>query len=236
MELNKEQLQATLDISVKTSKTIDGYDDPNFIRIHHNNHHIVLYIKDYIMKENCKTYFEIGTHFGHSLCNLLQSEYPTKFASCDMFAKGSTIANDCKYNDIESLAKGNAKKFNTNNYEYKIFKGNSHSQQMLEKVKETFPEGIDLLFIDGDHRRAAVMADFEMYFPLVNSGGFIVFDDYLPYVWNGTKRQCPDAINDLVKKFENQLEVIGLVNDIVGANKLKGLNESQNCDFIVKKK
>lgn len=236
MKLEINDLQKTLDVSLNTSKKLLGSDDANFKRIHHHNHHIVLYIKDYIMKEKCKNYFEIGTHFGHSLCNVLQSKYPSKIISCDLFLNGASIANDCKIRDIEKLANQNKDKFNTNKYDCKIFKGNSHDIKMKNKVTSEFGDGIDLLFIDGDHRRNAVIADFEMYFPMVNSGGYIVFDDYLPYIWNGKKRECPIAINDIVKKYEKQIEVIGLVDDLVGCNNIKNLNESKNCDFIVIKK
>ena len=106
---------------------------------------------------------------------------------------------------------------------------------MFARVKKEFPEGIDLLFIDGDHRRHGVISDFERYFPLINSGGFIIFDDYLPYVWNNKKRECPIAINDLVEKYRNYLDVVGLVDDLVGCNKIKNLQEDKNCDFIVRK-
>ena len=236
MEMDIDNLQKTLDISLNTSKTLIGGDDPNFKRIHHHNHHIVLYVKDYIMKDKCKNYFEIGTHFGHSLSNIVQSEYPSKIVSCDLFLRGTSIATDCKILDIEKLANSNLNKFNTKGYDCRILKGNSHSKDTAAKVKKEFPNGIDLLFIDGDHRRNAVIADFELYFPMVNSGGYIVFDDYLPYVWAGKKRECPIAINDLVEKHKNQIEVIGLVDDLVGCNKIKNLDNTKNCDFIVIKK
>jgi len=235
IDLKLKYLEETLEISLKTSREMLGSDDPNFKRIHHHNHHIVLYVKDHIMKERCKNYFEIGTHFGHSLCNILQSKYESKIVSCDLFLKGSTIANDCKVKNVETLANNNIKKFNTNGYDCKILRGNSWSEEMFGGVKKEFPEGIDLLFIDGDHRRNAVISDFERYFPLVNSGGFIIFDDYLPYIWNNKKRDCPIAINDLVKKYNDQLEIIGLLDDLVGCNKLKNSTETKNCDFIVRK-
>ncbi len=235
MILNVEQLQETLDISLNTSKTILGANDPNFKRIHHHAHHIVLYIKDYIMKDECKNYFEIGTHFGHSLCNVLQSKYPSKIVSCDLFLRGSTIAGDCQIGDVEALANKNMKSFNTSGYDCKILRGNSWSQEMFVRVKNEFPEGIDLLFIDGDHRRKAVMSDFEKYFPLVNSGGYIVFDDYLPLVYNNKNRECPVAIDDLVNQHRDSLLVTGLVDDLVGCNKIKNSLETKNSSFIVRK-
>tara|TARA_Y100001936_G_C15723755_1_gene482369 strand:- start:169 stop:630 length:462 start_codon:yes stop_codon:yes gene_type:complete len=153
-----------------------------------------------------------------------------------LFLKGYSIANDCKVENVESLAINNSKQFNKNDYECIILKGNSHSPEMLNRVSAEFPNGIDLLFIDGDHRKKPVIADFEMYFPLVNSGGYVVFDDYLPFEWNGRKRECPIAIDYLVEKNKDKLEIIGLIDDIVGCNKLKGLSETKNCDFIVRKK
>lgn len=188
------------------------------------------------MKDNCKNYFEIGTHFGHSLCNILQSKYPSKIVSCDLFLRGKSIANDCDIVDIEKLSNDNMNKFNINNYDCKIFRGNSHSKDMFDNIKNEFKNGIDLLFIDGDHRRKAVISDFNMYFPMVNSGGYIVFDDYLPYVHSGKKRECPIAINELIDKYKKQLDVIGIVDDLVGSNRIKGLNEAKNCDFIIVKR
>lgn len=236
MKLETEGLKETLEVSIKTSREMYGADDPNYQRIHHHNHHIVLYIKDHIMKEKCKNYFEIGTHFGHSLCNILKSKYESKVVSCDLFARGSSIASDCQILDIEKLANENMKKFNVNDYDCKIFKGSSWSPEMLTKVKSEFPDGIDLLFIDGDHRRQGVISDFKTYFPLVNSGGYIVFDDYLPYVWQGKKRECPMAVNELVEFYKDELVVTGLVDDLVGCNKLKNNSSQKNCDFIVMKK
>jgi predicted O-methyltransferase YrrM len=39
---------------------------------------------------------------------------------------------------------------------------------------------LDFLFIDGDHSYEGVKKDFEMYSPLVRSGGLIAFHDITP--------------------------------------------------------
>jgi predicted O-methyltransferase YrrM len=236
IEFDIPRLKETLDISINTSKTLFGHDDPNYKRIHHHNHHIVLYIKDHIMKERCKNYFEIGTHFGHSMCNVLQSNYPSKFISCDLFLRGATIAGDCKVLDIEALANKNIQKFNKNNYECKILRGNSWSVETFNRVKQEFPEGIDLLFIDGDHRRQPVISDFERYFPLVTSGGYIVFDDYLPLKIQNRNRECPVAIDYLMDKYKDSLTIVGLVDDLVGCNKIRNRPETQNFSYIAIKR
>jgi predicted O-methyltransferase YrrM len=48
----------------------------------------------------------------------------------------------------------------------------------LDRTKQLFEHRpIDLLFIDGDHTFDGVKRDWEMYSPLVRSGGMIVFHD-----------------------------------------------------------
>jgi len=217
----------TLKTSKEISLAMKGSNDPNFKRIHHYDHHIMLHIKDCIMKESCKSYFEIGTHFGHSLCTLLQSQYKSTFISCDLFRVGKGIAKDCKIKNVEKLANDNATLFNKNNYSFKILKANSNSPKTKQKIQELLPQGIDLFFIDGNHNYKPVRKDFNLYFPLVNSGGYIVFDDYHPLTTNkGSKRGCPIAINDITKQYADKLEVIGEARE---------LYDSDNAAFIVKK-
>ena len=233
MEINKLCLEETKNISIKTSQEMIGSDDPQFKRIHHNFHHVVLYIKDFIMKEQCKNYLEIGTHYGHSFSNMLQSKYKTKFLGIDIFKRWG----DGKINNMEQLANDNAKKFNVNNYEYKLIKANSHSENTINVVKKYFPNGIDLLFIDGDHSYKGVINDFKNYFPLVNKGGYIIFDDYLPYKIGNKEREAPKAINKIVKENKDKINNIGLIDDIVEIYKLKHGNifNGMNIDYIIKK-
>ena len=57
----------------------------------------------------------------------------------------------------------------------------SHSPETLRRVQELLAgEELDLLFIDGDHRYEGVKTDFEMYSPMVRTGGFIGFHDIVP--------------------------------------------------------
>jgi predicted O-methyltransferase YrrM len=54
----------------------------------------------------------------------------------------------------------------------------SHRGAALESVRNILAgEQIDCLFIDGDHTYTGVKQDFEMYSPLVRSGGFVAFHD-----------------------------------------------------------
>ena len=139
---------------------------------------------------------------------------------------------------MEKLANDNAKLFNINNHEFKILKGNSHDNIIIKTVKEYFPNGIDLLFIDGDHSYNGVKSDFINYFPLVNSGGFIIFDDYLPRKNNPAVK----AIDEIKRTYNNKIIDIGLVNDILEVYKLKPLTcsptfniEGKYVSYIIQK-
>jgi len=59
-----------------------------------------------------------------------------------------------------------------------LLRGDSHKQEMLNELIRRLPVGgLDFLFIDGDHTLAGVRNDYEMYSPLVKSGGAIIFHD-----------------------------------------------------------
>jgi len=62
-----------------------------------------------------------------------------------------------------------------------LIRGDSHDPRTLEKVEKILGgEELDFLFIDGDHTYEGVKRDFEMYSPLVRSGGIVAFHDIVP--------------------------------------------------------
>jgi predicted O-methyltransferase YrrM len=57
----------------------------------------------------------------------------------------------------------------------------SHRSETHAEVVEVLGgKQLDLLFIDGDHTRAGVEADFRMYAPLVRKGGLVALHDIVP--------------------------------------------------------
>ena len=59
-----------------------------------------------------------------------------------------------------------------------LLRVDSHLPATFNQLKSILPpEGIDFLFIDGDHTYEGVKADFEMYSPLVRRGGLVAFHD-----------------------------------------------------------
>lgn len=58
-----------------------------------------------------------------------------------------------------------------------FFFGSSHSPQVLRAVWNLAEEGVDMLFIDGDHSFEGVLEDWLLYAPLVRPGGIVAFHD-----------------------------------------------------------
>jgi predicted O-methyltransferase YrrM len=63
-----------------------------------------------------------------------------------------------------------------------LMRSDSRSPETLRRVREILGQRpVDVLFIDGDHSYAGARRDFELYSPLVGTGGIIVFHDILPH-------------------------------------------------------
>lgn len=75
--------------------------------------------------------------------------------------------------------------------------GKSNDVSVLKKAYDFLSEsGVDMLFIDGDHRYEGVMADFLLYEPLVKKGGIVAFHDCVAGVDNNG---VPRFLTDLLK-------------------------------------
>jgi predicted O-methyltransferase YrrM len=62
--------------------------------------------------------------------------------------------------------------------EMEFVRKDSHEETTLEEVESLVgEEKLDFLYIDGDHSYEGVKADFEMYAPLVRSGGVVALHD-----------------------------------------------------------
>jgi predicted O-methyltransferase YrrM len=125
----------------------------------------ILSLADAVKSINPKVILEIGTCNGGTLfiwsnlatdcvitCDLNKSKVRE-----DIYKKFPPIDSNCT---VVSLA------------------GDSHDSNFLEIVKAKLGNNqVDFLFIDGDHTEAGVRRDYEMYSPLVRSGGLIAFHD-----------------------------------------------------------
>lgn len=66
-----------------------------------------------------------------------------------------------------------------------FIKGDSSDPKTVKRVLEAAPEGIDFLFIDGDHSFPAVRNDWELYSRFVRKGGVVAFHDIHCGTWMG---------------------------------------------------
>lgn len=62
-----------------------------------------------------------------------------------------------------------------------------HYSTDADAVKAILEVSFNLLIIDGDHSYEGVKFDYETYFPLLEAGGYLIFDDYNAKEWPGVK-------------------------------------------------
>jgi len=68
--------------------------------------------------------------------------------------------------------------FALHNQKIALIRADSHSADTFSRVTEVLGTSpLEVLYIDGDHTYAGVKKDFEMYAPLVQKGGLIIFHD-----------------------------------------------------------
>jgi predicted O-methyltransferase YrrM len=123
-----------------------------------------------------KRSLEIGTNYGGTLLLL-----------CTLSASGAMIISL----DLPSGQFGGGyprrkiplfRKFARAGQKLHLIRADSHSQETKERVLQILDgEKLDYLFLDGDHTYFGVQSDFQMYSPLVRSGGIVAFHDIATY-------------------------------------------------------
>ncbi len=79
-----------------------------------------------------------------------------------------------------------------------LIRGDSHALETRAHILRILDgEPLDYLFIDADHTYGGVRRDFEMYAPLVRSGGIVAFHDIVSY---RQETECE------VEKFWNEIK------------------------------
>ena len=147
----------------------------------------ILYIIKELLGDKCKRVLDSGTLWGGSVITMMQSEYKSHFVSIDFFNgyyKELTSFDEdpvCGGTNTIATVSANIERHNKYNHSYDLMEGSSYDLSVIENVHSLLDNSIDLLFIDGDHRKAGVIKDFDAYSELVTVGGIVVFDDY----WTG---------------------------------------------------
>lgn len=184
----------------------------------HHHHYVLLDALNTFKKEKIM-YVEIGTYAGSSSALSLYNPNVSTIA----IDAGENVSLDKVTKDVLDLHPGR---------DFTYIQGNSHSSATLANLKyqlELRGANIDVLFIDGGHSYSDVIKDFEMYSPLVNIGGYIVFDDYSDYKYSPDVKP---AVDKIVKGNKNY-QIIGCVENVLHAKTAYPMDKN-NC-FIIKK-
>lgn len=114
-------------------------------------------VLQYVGEIKPKVVVEIGVHQGYSLVDWYKAFVPDIIVGID---------NDLHALDVEATK------------HMHIIDGDSHSIETKNRLQGILAgRSIDFLYLDGDHTYEGVKQDYEMYSPLVRSGGIIGFDD-----------------------------------------------------------
>ncbi len=91
------------------------------------------------------------------------------------------------------------RKFAKDKQDLHLIRRDSHSPKTRDLVRSLLTDrSLDFLFIDGDHTYEGVRADFDMYGPLVRSGGIVAFHDIAKH---------PPQLKCEVDRFWNEVKL-----------------------------
>ena len=162
---------------------------------------------------------EIGALYGVSLA-ILYNHVVTRFATAkvvalDPFDGYYGQALDVLLNQPvnEQAFIRNMRLSNIPESDYSLIKQYSTNQGALSSAREL---SINLLVIDGDHSYEGIKYDFDTYFPLLQPGGYVIFDDYNAEEWPGVQKFIDE---DVCKK--NDFEYLGFISRTAVGRKAK---------------
>jgi predicted O-methyltransferase YrrM len=95
-----------------------------------------------------------------------------------------------------------------------LIRADSHSLETKERVLQILAgEQLDYLFLDGDHTYSGVQRDFQMYAPLVRSGGIVAFHDIKTY-----KRESECQVETFWGELKHQYRHREIIEDVIGVS------------------
>jgi predicted O-methyltransferase YrrM len=141
---------------------------------------------------------EIGTNYGGTLFLLCSLSPPgARIISLDL--PGGRFGGGYPRRKIPLYWK-----FPRNGQHLRLIRADSHLPETKQQVEDALAgKRLDFLFIDGDHTYEGVKRDFEMYSPLVRSGGMIAFHDIASHRRN-EDCQVDKFWNDIKHNFPNR--------------------------------
>lgn len=155
---------------------------------------------------------EIGTDKGGTLwlwCQLATLD--AKIISIDL--PGSQIGYGYSEQDTEIFHR-----WTHGDQQLHCLRADSHSHETKGQLMRILDEDpIDLLFIDGDHSYAGVSRDFQMYSPLVETNGLVVFHDIVE-THPRIPTESPRFWNEIKGDYPRQEEIVDPLDDLAWRN------------------
>jgi predicted O-methyltransferase YrrM len=155
-----------------------------------------LELAELVKQHGCRHVLEIGTYRGGTLFVFSRlAESDATVISVDYHF--TLLGRLCRIAQVPFF-----RKFVRRGQNLFLLRRNSHLPATLEEIQKILKgQKLDLLFIDADHSYAGVRADFEMYSPLVRSGGLVAFHDIVtkdpaievPRLWQEIKQRYRHA-------------------------------------------
>lgn len=163
--------------------------------------------------EPLKTYLEIGSLFGGSLCALFDSGFSGTAYGVDIFS-GYYGDFDSQHTPFpagyEKSTKGHMQVVRDNASLFggkpSLIAGNTQDSEFLTSLTSLPIQPLDVLFIDGDHTYKGAIADYYAFVPFLKNNGLVLFDNYEA---QGVK----DAVVEALREHANSLSTVGVWND-----------------------
>lgn len=198
------------ELHVKTKEDFLKIKDNLVGKSFHDHIYILPLLRSTFPEEQSINFLEIGCFCGHSASAVLNARGETNLYLVDTFCPHTAHAFGLA--DLDELTRKNydiVKKNKEHESSLTLFMGYSSEEKIITQVEESLLEaGVDILHIDGDHGAGAAELDFNNYSELVNSGGYVVFDDYADLRHSPEVRPSVDRLVKL-EKTQKDFDIIG---------------------------
>ena len=157
-------------------------------------------------------YLEIGAFYGGNLVSVAESYAKHPWSKMYVIDPWETYED---YHEYENINFDNVYKSfcdNTEHFKDKLVVTRGYSYDELPKFQNDF---FDMIYIDGNHDYAYVLADAILSFAKLKVGGVMIFDDY-DYDWLGV---C-EAVSTFMVHHNSRVQSLGAHNNQVFIKKV----------------
>lgn len=166
-----------------------------------------LYFKSYTGRPNLR-FLEIGCFEGAATLWLMENVLTDKSSQMEVVDtfSGSMEHSELNLDNLEEIFKNNL-----NNFLDRITIHRGYSSDVLRRLNNEF----DVIYIDGSHTAKDVLEDAVLAFPLLQTGGMMIFDDYTWAQYSDPKLLPQTGINAFLKAYRGYYNIIASNHQLV---------------------